>query len=883
MLTDAECVAWARSTKLDGEAVDLVTTIRTSEPRRRVRSGRQNVSGRYPSGKMLRTIQFESHTVELPFIYQFEHDDDILEYWDQPAVPVKVAYRDSRTGRKVGALHTADFFVVTASSAGWAECKTESELLRLASKSDRYRRGSEGWECPSGSEFAQRYGLTYRVLTSALNNPTLIGNLRLLEDYYRHPAPVPDDVASRLVNAVSREPGIDLAELRQATGADADAVNQLLADRTLFINLEQSPLTRPASCRVFLSREQARGAVASAARLPAAALPRPLVMNVGARVEWDGAGWEIVNAGREKLALRSTAGDGVLVELGRDQAAELAHRGSLVGVCTGAVEARAERLAQASPGALAIANRRWAAVNAHRQGQRAEGVAGRTLRRWLAAFRAAEAAGSSGFDGLLPVRRSGNTHARLDPRIEALITDLARDHWTSSVAPSMQSIYARLAAACAERGLVIPSQRTLRRRLRSSTGHAARAVRQGPKGAYGWEPFHWTLEGTTPRHGERPFEIGHIDHTQLDVEVVDRDTGRGLGRPWVTFVNDAYSRRLLAIWLAFEPPSYRAAMMVIRICVARHHRLPETLVVDGGAEFHSVYFESLLARLEVTLKTRPAGKPRYGSTLERLFGSANTGLLHQLAGNTKVMRNVRAVTPDVNPRRLATWDLASLYETLCRWGYEVYDTLDHPALGQSPRDAFVTGLDRHGHREQRTIAYDDAFVLSTLPTTAKGTATIDSVRGVRINYVSYWNEIFAEPRLAGTAVPVRFDPFDARHAFAYAGGQWVEATAGDLYRMPPMATTEVVMASAELRRQRGLHAGGGRERAVRIGQFLASTDAANWLADVRSRGAAGREVLRVAEGNTPPIVAPPPVVDRAVLDVREDAEPDSVTIYQSYR
>jgi hypothetical protein len=30
------------------------------------------------------TIQFESHRVELAFIYQLEHDSSVLEYYDQP-------------------------------------------------------------------------------------------------------------------------------------------------------------------------------------------------------------------------------------------------------------------------------------------------------------------------------------------------------------------------------------------------------------------------------------------------------------------------------------------------------------------------------------------------------------------------------------------------------------------------------------------------------------------------------------------------------------------------------------------------------------------------------------------------------------------------------
>jgi len=100
--------------------------------------------------------------------------------------------------------------------------------------------------------------------------------------------------------------------------------------------------------------------------------------------------------------------------------------------------------------------------------------------------------------------------------------------------------------------------------------------------------------------------------------------GRNLGRPWATFLSDAFSRRLLAVCLTFDPPSYRSCMLALRECVRRYERLPEAIVVDGGPEFESVYFETLLARYGCTKKTRPGGRPRFGSVCERLFGTTNT-------------------------------------------------------------------------------------------------------------------------------------------------------------------------------------------------------------------------------------------------------------------
>jgi len=95
----------------------------------------------------------------------------------------------------------------------------------------------------------------------------------------------------------------------------------------------------------------------------------------------------------------------------------------------------------------------------------------------------------------------------------------------------------------------------------------------------------------------------------------------------------------------------------------------------------------LPARYGCTKKTRPGGRPRFGSVCERLFGTTNTRFVHTLAGNTQLARNRGKVTKSVNPKGQACWTLTALATRLCEWAYEVYDTLEHPALGQSPREA----------------------------------------------------------------------------------------------------------------------------------------------------------------------------------------------------
>jgi putative transposase len=116
MLDDDAYLHWLDQCGFSDPARTLLTDIRRSPPVRRVVGGRGNIHGRYPSRKMRRTIQFESHT-ELGAIYIMEHDPGVLEYWDQPT-RLKLRYRGP-SGRQVTNWHPPDFLVLRRNWRAW--------------------------------------------------------------------------------------------------------------------------------------------------------------------------------------------------------------------------------------------------------------------------------------------------------------------------------------------------------------------------------------------------------------------------------------------------------------------------------------------------------------------------------------------------------------------------------------------------------------------------------------------------------------------------------------------------------------------------------------------------------------------------------------------
>src|SRR2546427_12323198 len=162
MLHESELTAWYRRLNLTDRARTQIDQIRSSEPARRVRGGRSNVSGLYPSRKMRVSIQFESHRVELAAIYEMEHDPLTLEFYDQPP-PMMLDY-NSANGRRMAVRHTPDFFVLRKEGAGWEEWKTEEDLNRLTEHNpNRYRQEAGSCRCPNGEDHATQYGLSYNI------------------------------------------------------------------------------------------------------------------------------------------------------------------------------------------------------------------------------------------------------------------------------------------------------------------------------------------------------------------------------------------------------------------------------------------------------------------------------------------------------------------------------------------------------------------------------------------------------------------------------------------------------------------------------------------------------------------------------------------------
>jgi putative transposase len=196
-----------------------------------------------------------------------------------------------------------------------------------------------------------------------------------------------------------------------------------------------------------------------------------------------------------------------------------------------------------------------------------------------------------------------------------------------------------------------------------------------------------------------------IDHTPLDLMVIDLTTRLVLGRPWVTLAICRKSRCILGFYVSFNSPSAYAVMACIRRAILpkgdllkqfpdiRHdwpcHGIMDLIVADNGMELHSNDIEEIAMAMAIEVQFCGVAMPQMKGAIERMFRTLAEDLIHQLPGTTFSNPKKRGSYPS---EKLAAIDMATLVHLLVKWIVDVYHVKQHRGLaGKSPLEAWNEG------------------------------------------------------------------------------------------------------------------------------------------------------------------------------------------------
>lgn len=450
---------------------------------------------------------------------------------------------------------------------------------------------------------------------------------------------------------------------------------------------------------------------------------------------------------------------------------------------------------------------------------------------------------------------------RLPEGIEAVIAGAIEDFFKSRQKPSINALHKEVRRRCGQHGLRTPCWTSVRDRVAVIDPAELVAAREGAKAARSrYHPVPGTYQI------ERAFEVVQIDHTLVDVIVVDRAYRQPLQRPWVTLAIDIASRMVAGFYLTLEPPSALSVALVIQHLVQPKldwlgglgidadwptAGLPETIHVDNAKEFHSKAMRRGAEEHGISLQYRPIGAPHYGGHIERLIGTM-MGAAHLLPGST--FSNIK----DRGDYDSAAKSAMTLDE-LERWfALEItrYHAERHRSLGIPPIAAWQ---DAYGRRDMPLrMPYDpEGFRIDFLPAVER------MVRrdGIHLFGLRYWDDVLSIwAGREGRQLRVSYDPRDLSTVFVRVpDGQRYPVRFADL-RHPPITLAEHRRAQTVLRE---------RGRSLEDENLIfAVIEEQRALVDV----AAGktREARRFAERRDRALASvEPPVIDRNGPDYAE--------------
>ena len=313
-----------------------------------------------------------------------------------------------------------------------------------------------------------------------------------------------------------------------------------------------------------------------------------------------------------------------------------------------------------------------------------------------------------------------------------------------------------------------------------------------------------------------PLDMVQIDHTPVDLILVDPIERRPIGRPWVTVAIDVFSRCIAGFHVTLEAPS----SISVGLCLAHTASdkqawlagievdadwpimgRPRHIGVDNAAEFHSEALERGCAQHDIAIDWRPLGRPQVGGVVERVIGTLME-LVHGLPGTTfsNVMQRGR-----YDSDKAACLTLAELERWLAVAIAKLYHLRPHAGLdGEAPLRRYQEGvraLAAEG-RAPPTPRDPRAFLIDFLPVVRR-TLRRDGVVIDHIHYFSGalkpWIERDGPPR----RVLIRRDPRDLSRIYVHNpdDGGYLEVGYRELAR-PPVSLWEHRLARSRLRRQR---------------------------------------------------------------------------------
>ena len=321
---------------------------------------------------------------------------------------------------------------------------------------------------------------------------------------------------------------------------------------------------------------------------------------------------------------------------------------------------------------------------------------------------------------LTPGRSGGGKgKGRLPEPVERIIRELLQKRFLTKQKRSLAAFHREVAQACKTQKLPVPARNTVAQRIAGL--HPAKIAR-----SRGGQDAARPLQGAggIPPEVTMPLEQVQIDHTVIDLIVVDERDRQPIGRPYLTLAIDVFTRCVLGMVVTLEAPS----AVSVGLCLAHAacdkrpwleglnvemdwpmSGKPRLLYLDNAAEFKSEALRRGCEQHGIRLDYRPPGQPHYGGIVERIIGTAMQMIHDELPGTTFSNPGQRG---EYDSEKMATLTLRELERWLAL-AVGTYHGSVHNGLLQPPAARWAEAVERVG--VPAVVTRPTAFLVGFLP------------------------------------------------------------------------------------------------------------------------------------------------------------------------
>lgn len=264
-----------------------------------------------------------------------------------------------------------------------------------------------------------------------------------------------------------------------------------------------------------------------------------------------------------------------------------------------------------------------------------------TVYRWLSDYESTGLVSS-----LLRKPRKDAGNKRLDEDIETIIKEVIENFYLTAQLRTPTKTAYEVRKVCIQKGLQPPDPTTVRNRIFEISEEYRMRRRRGAKAA---DENYAPIRGSFPG-ADFPLAVVQIDHTPVDVIIVDDENRKATKRPYLTIATDVYSKMCVGFYLSLDPPGGLAT----GLCMSRAILGKEAYIAklgldqlswpcwgimskvhtDNAKEFRGTLLGKATKQYGIIAERRPKGRPKYGGNVERAFRTYMHEVHNELPGTT---------------------------------------------------------------------------------------------------------------------------------------------------------------------------------------------------------------------------------------------------------